>query len=165
MELTGQQIIDLGIIDAPRPKFKFKYMPRAGEPAIELSGGIEPTGYGLTIAQDVTLQPFKMQLANTIERLTLPHECVLPIVGSCGIVGRLVNKSTWARLCVWQAGTDMEAGWSGHLTLELLNVGDKPIFIPRGAPIATARFHCTLGFVEPYKGKYQNQPCEPVKAK
>jgi dCTP deaminase len=171
MYLTGQQIIDLGIIENPRPKFKTTARVlntfRDGEKDywFELSGGQEASAYGLTLAQDIEIAPKQFMLASTAERLCLPSQVELPIIGLTSIIGTTVNKSTLARIGLIQPNTDMESGWDGHLTLELFNASNYTIFLPIWTPIATARFACTLGVVEPYAGKYQNQPNRPVEAR
>lgn len=74
------------------------------------------------------------------------------------------NKSTHARnwidatLC-----TDGEPGWSGHLTIELIFHGMKPVVLKEGSPILKAVFHVIMEPVQ-YDGKYQNQPDRPVPA-
>lgn len=164
MELTGQQILDLGIIENAKQRFNFKIKPIDHETEFNLSGGADYSSYGLTLAEAVYLAPKEFKLAYTAERLRLPHHVTMPIVGDASIVGNTVNKSTLARLGIWQPNTDMEAGWQGYLTLELFNASVHTIVLPAGTPIATARFRCTLGVVEPYTGKYQNQPAKPVGA-
>lgn len=164
MILTGQQILDLGIIKNAQNKFTREYDLCEGG-IITLSGGADYSGYGLTLGQRITLKPREFCLASTAEHITVPNRTVLPVVGHCSVVGFTVNKSTLARIGLWQPNTDMESGWKGHLTLELFNAADKTLYLVEGMPIATARFMPTLGLVEAYAGKYQDQPAKPVEAK
>ena len=76
------------------------------------------------------------------------------------------NKSTLARLYIESCATIAEAGWKGYLTLEIKNVGDEDVEIILGQPIGQVLFFRLDQATElPYKGKYQNQPKEPVSAK
>ena len=94
----------------------------------------------------------KTALASSIEQFDLP----------LNLWGELRNKSTWARQFVDATiGTDMEPGWKGFLTIEVIFHGIKPITIPAGSGIAKAVFHELREFAE-YTGKYQNQPDKPV---
>jgi dCTP deaminase len=99
-------------------------------------------------------------LGSTIERLTLP-----PFIQA-----EVWNKSTMARIGIWQPNTIIEAGWKGHLTLEIKAV--KFEYMDMG--IINDMLNCgvvSIRFVKvpmankPYDGKYQNQPNEPVNAK
>lgn len=80
------------------------------------------------------------------------------------LMGRVLNKSTWARLGVDASmTTNVEPGWCGWLTLELSYKGFKPIKIPAGVGICQVIFE-TLAEPASYAGKYAHQPDRPVKA-
>lgn len=93
-------------------------------------------------------------LASSIERFDMPADMV-------AIIG---HKSSWARrgVNVW-AGTTAEAGWKGHLTLEIGFHGNEPVHIPAGSGIAQVLFHRLENPAE-YRGRYQGQPDRPVAA-
>lgn len=99
-------------------------------------------------------------LGSTIEKFNLP-----PFIQA-----EVWNKSTMARIWVWQPNTIIEVKWKGHLTLEI-----KPVkFEYMDMGIINDMLNCgvvSIRFVKvpmankPYDGKYQNQPNEPVNAK
>jgi dCTP deaminase len=80
------------------------------------------------------------------------------------LMGRILNKSSWARLGLDASmTTNIEPGWKGYLTLELHYARCKPLFIPAGVGIAQVIFEEILCPVL-YKGKYQDQKDKPVAA-
>ena len=120
------------------------------------SYGLTECGYDIRLKQGFWLFPFRsFVLGSSIEKFRMPHN----------LMGRVLNKSTWARRGVDASmTTNIEPGWVGFLTLELSYRGIWPIYIPAGSGI------CQIIFEEikehrAYKGKYQNQPDEPVEAK
>lgn len=81
------------------------------------------------------------------------------------LMGRVLNKSTWARKGLdCSMSTNLEPGWKGHLTIEMLYYGHEELTIPAGAGICQVIFEKIAVPVE-YKGKYDNQPDHPVSAK
>jgi dCTP deaminase len=93
-------------------------------------------------------------LASSVEEFQLPSD----------LWGELRNKSTHARRFMdCTIGTDMEPGWKGFLTLEIIFHGNEPIIIPAGSAIAKAVFH-ELKCRAKYDGKYQFQPDKPIPA-
>ena len=119
-----------------------------------VSSGLSEAGYDLRIKQSVALHPFKrFALASTVERLQMTDN----------MVAIVHDKSTWARRGLSVFNTVIEPGWHGWLTLELVYHGWGILRIPAGAGIAQVLFH---QIAEPaaYRGKYQNQPDEPVAA-
>ncbi|WWC81898.1 deoxycytidine triphosphate deaminase [Burkholderia phage vB_BpP_HN04] len=80
-------------------------------------------------------------------------------------MGRVLNKSTWARKGVDASmTTNVEPGWKGFLTIELHYKGWKPLTIPAGVGIAQVIFE-TIEVPVVYDGKYQNQEDRPVEAR
>lgn len=120
------------------------------------SWGLTECGYDIRIKQDVWLHPFKrFVLASSIERFSMPNH----------VMGRVLNKSTWARKGLDASmTTNIEPGWEGYLTLELIYNRYKPLFIPAGSGICQVIFEEILNPTS-YSGKYQNQPNQPVRAK
>lgn len=82
------------------------------------------------------------------------------------LLGKVCDKSSWARRGLVVQNTVIEPGWHGYLTLELSNIGDEVISITRGTPIAQIVFHLLLEDTEqPYSGRYQNQDPGPQQAR
>ncbi len=101
------------------------------------------------------LPPFGYCLGVAIERLALPRDVTVVAVG----------KSTYARAGIMANITPAEAGWEGHLTLEICNC--TPLFnrIYANEGICQLLFYrgkpCDTSYQE-RKGKYQQQPAEVV---
>lgn len=78
------------------------------------------------------LHPGEFVLGSTQERLHLPDD----------IVARLEGKSSLGRLGLLIHSTAgwVDAGWDGHLTLELSNVANLPITIYPGMKIGQLSF-------------------------
>jgi dCTP deaminase len=119
------------------------------------SHGLTECGYDIRIADDVTMfLGRRFVLAHAMEYFHLPPD----------LMGRVLNKSTWARLGIDASmTTNIEPGWKGFLTLELRYSGVMPIRIPKGVGIAQVIFE---RISEPtyYSGKYQDQGAHPVPA-
>lgn len=91
-------------------------------------------------------------LASAIETFQVP----------CNLWGELRNKSTIARQFIDATiGTDVEPGWNGNLTLELIFHGQEPVVLEPGTPIAKVVFH-QISDPAHYDGKYQDQEDMPV---
>lgn len=98
-----------------------------------------------------TLDPNEFALFSTIEIVE-----VTPSIGA-----EVKGKSTWARegLIVESAGW-VDPGFVGQLTLELKNIGDTPLTLVAGRPIAQIVFHeLRSRSMRPYgeRGRYMNQ--------
>lgn len=123
-----------------------------------LSYGLSSCGYDVRIAESITLgiNSNNFFLASTIEHFNMPND----------LVGRVCDKSTWARRGIAVQNTIIEPGWRGHLTLEISNNSKSIIFINAGMPIAQIMFELLDEPTEqPYQGKYQDQIAEPIPAK
>lgn len=123
-----------------------------------MSFGLSSCGYDVRIAQDIGLGHMgnRFALASTIERFQMPDF----------LVGRVCDKSTWARKGVAVQNTIIEPGWRGHLTLELSLNTKGIISIHKGMPIAQIIFEFLDEPTEAaYNGKYQDQEDKPVPAK
>ena len=119
-----------------------------------VSHGLSEAGYDIRIKQSLTLHPFRrFRLASAIEKFTMPDN----------LLGIVHDKSTWARRGLSVFNTVIESGWSGHLTLELIYHGWRPLRIKAGSGIAQVIFH-ELSTPVAYSGKYQNQADMPVSA-
>jgi dCTP deaminase len=101
------------------------------------------------------LHPGEFVLGSTSERVTLPDD----------LVARLEGKSSLGRLglLIHSTAGFVDAGWDGHLTLELSNVANLPIAIYPGMKIGQISFlRMTTPADNPYGSgatgsKYQGQ--------
>src|SRR5256714_7653811 len=99
--------------------------------------------------------PGEFVLGSTLERVVLPDD----------LVARLEGKSSLGRLglLIHSTAGFVDAGWDGHLTLELSNVANLPIALYPGMKIGQISFfEMTSAAEHPYgsteKGsKYQGQ--------
>lgn len=120
------------------------------------SWGLSECGYDIRIKQSVWLfYGRRFVLASSVEYFNMPDH----------LMGRVLNKSTWARLGVDASmTTNVEPKWKGFLTIELRYARKRPILIPAGVGIAQVIFE-TLTERATYKGKYDEQPDRPVAAR
>jgi dCTP deaminase len=101
------------------------------------------------------LHPGEFVLGSTTEKVTLPDD----------LVARLEGKSSLGRLglLIHSTAGFVDAGWDGHLTLELSNVANLPITVYPGMKIGQISFlQMTTAADKPYgsdglKSKYQGQ--------
>jgi len=119
------------------------------------SHGLTECGYDIRLAKDVWMfYGRRFVLANAMEYFHMPND----------LMGRVLNKSTWARMGVDASmTTNIEPGWRGFLTLELRYAKMKPILLRRGTGIAQVIFERIQETAE-YAGRYQDQPNHPVDA-
>lgn len=123
--------------------------------------GLSCAGYDIRVAEGVWLGEGNcssfpnFSLASSIEKFRMP----------LNVLGRVCDKSTWARLGLAVQNTVLEPGWEGYLTLELSNNKGSRIKIKEGSPIAQIIFEYLDSPSErAYSGKYQNQPAGPQPA-
>jgi dCTP deaminase len=101
------------------------------------------------------LHPGEFVLGSTLERVALPND----------LVARLEGKSSLGRLglLIHSTAGFVDAGWDGHLTLELSNVANLPIALYPGMKIGQISFlRMTTAAEHPYGSdatgsKYQGQ--------
>ena len=101
------------------------------------------------------LHPGEFVLGSTKEKVTLPND----------LVARLEGKSSLGRLglLIHSTAGFVDAGWDGHLTLELSNVANLPITVYPGMKIGQISFlEMTTPADQPYgsaglNSKYQGQ--------
>lgn len=96
----------------------------------------------------------RFTLASAIEEFQMPTH----------LLGRVCDKSSWARKGLSVFNTVIEPGWNGFLTLELVYHGNTDLIIPAGAPIAQVIFEEVKNPAQ-YNGKYQFQSSEPTPSK
>ena len=131
-------------------------MVREKRKHLGFSWGLTECGYDIRLKQDVTMFfGRRFVLASSMEEFDMPDD----------LMGRILNKSTWARLGVDASmTTNIEPGWKGFLTLELRYSGVMPIKLKAGTGIAQVIFE-EIAVLSQYSGKYNNQPNRPVKAR
>lgn len=132
-----------------------KNMSNKKEVAHGTSWGLTECGYDIRVLQDVWMFfGRRFVLASSIEEFDLPDN----------LMGRVLNKSTWARRGVDASmTTNIEPGWKGFLTIELRYSGFWPKKIKSGSGIAQVIFE-EIKTPTKYLGKYNNQPNKPVSA-
>jgi dCTP deaminase len=99
-----------------------------------------------------TIPPNSFALARSIEYFRMPRH----------VVGIVLGKSTMARCGIITNFTPLEAGWEGHLTIEISNTTPLPALIYANEGIAQALFFESEPAKTPYNkrdggGKYQGQ--------
>jgi len=120
------------------------------------SFGLSGHSYDVRVAETFWLWPGFGRMASTIERFNMPND----------VCGRVVNKSSWSRIFVRQDNNLLDAGWRGHLTLELTRHLPWPVLIRAGTPICQIVFESLDQPTErPYQGKYQDQEAGPQAAR
>jgi len=109
------------------------------------------------VDDSVVMQPGQFILGATLEKLCLPRD----------LVGQLTGKSSLARLGVMVHVTAgfIDAGFShppAQITLEIVNVGNRPVRLHAGMPIAQMVFtrtaECQVAYNEKPGAKYNGQP-------
>jgi dCTP deaminase len=109
------------------------------------------------VDQSLVIQPGQFVLGATLERICLPKN----------IVGQLTGKSSLARLGIMVHVTAgfIDAGFShppAQITLEIVNVGNRPVRLHAGMSIAQMVFTRTAECLVPYNekpnAKYNGQP-------
>lgn len=95
------------------------------------------------------IHPGEFVLASTFERVEVPND----------LVGSIDGRSSLGRLgIIIQTAAMIDAGFKGHITLELANIGKMPVNIYPQMRICRLTFHKLSGTCEtPYNGKYLNQ--------
>lgn len=95
------------------------------------------------------IHPEEFVLASTHEQVQIPSDIVASIDG----------RSSLGRLgIIIQTAAMIDAGFKGHITLELANIGKMPVKIYPQMRICRMTFHqLTRACEKPYDGKYVNQ--------
>lgn len=106
----------------------------------------------ITNEQPYVLAPNKLVLAKTLEWVELPLIDEAPCLAA-----RIEGRSSYARcgLLVHFTAPTIHAGFAGHITLELINLGPIPILLYPGAPICQLILEQVLG--KPFRSDSQFQ--------
>jgi dCTP deaminase len=101
--------------------------------------------------QICTIPPNSFALARSVEYMRMPRN----------VTGLVLGKSTYARCGIVTNFTPLEAGWEGHITIEISNTTPLPARIYANEGIAQVLFFeadedCRVSYAD-RKGKYQGQ--------
>jgi len=97
------------------------------------------------------IPPNSFALASSIEYIKMPHN----------VMGIVLGKSTYARCGIVTNFTPLEAGWEGHITIEISNTTPLPAKIYANEGIAQILFFeseedCEISYAD-RDGKYNKQ--------
>lgn len=108
-----------------------KLQPSSYDLSLDDSFYDDKSGSFITINK-LRLQPNDFILASTVEKVSIPQH----------IVGRVEGKSSLGRIGLLTHITAgfIDAGFEGNITLELKNIGNKPIVLNVGCSIAQICF-------------------------
>lgn len=106
-----------------------------------------------------TIMPGRFYLASTIEAVSVGRDVVAQVEGKSSL-GRL-------GLAVHVTAGFIDPGFQGHVTLELVNLGDRPLWLHEGMQIAQITFSRIEGVSDCYDstGRYQHQKSRPAPSK
>ena len=141
-----------------------------------MSYGCSEAGYDIRIKQEIRFYPVNRDaefkkfrvMVYTNDSFTSDDEGRFTIASAIeefqmptNLLGRVCDKSSWARKGLSVFNTVIEPGFIGGLTLELVYHGNTELIIPAGAPIAQVIFEEVKNPAQ-YNGKYQFQTSEPT---
>jgi dCTP deaminase len=120
----------------------------AFDPAIEeITPQRFQTAHHLNLRSPFFLHPNEMALANTLEHFRLP----------ISLGAQVTSRSKWGRRgLIIATATAVDPGFSGTITLELVNHGNVPLVLYPGLRVAQIIFHDVEGAVK-YTGALANQ--------
>lgn len=98
--------------------------------------------------QVYTIKPGEFVLATTMEKINMPRNLAAFVQGRSSI-GRI-------GLTVQNAGF-IDPGFTGHITLELVNESGAELLLVPGYPVGQLVFFETTEVKNPYHGKYNGQ--------
>lgn len=119
------------------------------------SSGLSLSGVDITINETFYLEPGEFKLASSIEQFNMTKD----------VMGFVKDKSSWARRGLSVFNTVIEPGWTGYLTIELVNHGYERLRMTQGDPIAQVVFQYINAETGGYRGKYQGQETGPQEAR
>jgi dCTP deaminase len=97
-------------------------------PGAVIKGKTVPSDYSAWHNIEHVLTPGEFLLVSTMERVEVPPHLLIQVNG----------KSSWARkgLVIHLTAGFIDPGFKGNITLELVNLGPRPILLRAGDPIA-----------------------------
>jgi dCTP deaminase len=99
----------------------------------------------VSLHEQFIIHPGQLALGATIEYLSVPKNLAATVEG----------RSSWGRLgLIIATACNVDPGFKGCITLELVNSGEAPLVLYPGVRIAQLVFHHTDGEAEYDKGKY-----------
>ena len=106
------------------------------------------------IGQPFVLRPNRLVLGRTLEKVTLPI-----VADGQSLAARVEGKSSYARcgLLVHFTAPTIHAGFSGTITLELINLGPCSISLYPGTPICQLIVESVFGVPFRNDSQFQNQ--------
>jgi dCTP deaminase len=120
------------------------------DPGSVTQAELEAGQYKVTVAfgEPLWLHPGQLALGSTLEFLRFPAHLGAYVMG----------RSSWGRAGLLVATAVMvQPGFSGSLTLELVNHGESPIALFAGARVAQLAIHdLRQATSQPYHGKYSS---------
>lgn len=111
---------------------------------------LQPASYDLSLYGDVTLQPGEFKLLRTTEYVKL----------SSKVQGQLHGRSSTGRegVLVHISAGFIDPGFEGTITLECVNLSDKPVSYKSGTRICQIAFIYLNSRADPtYRGRYLGQ--------
>lgn len=107
----------------------------------------------ITEDQPFVLQPRRFVLGQTMERIALP------LIDDLCLAARVEGRSSYARcgLLVHFTAPTIHAGFSGNITLEMMNWGPYPINLYPGMSICQLVVECVEGTPLCTEGQFQGQ--------
>lgn len=125
---------------------------------------IQPASLDLRLGRDVVLpqyghkwteeekhvfDPGVRYLCRTAEVVDLPNDIAAQLAGrsSIGRLGLIVHKTAG-----W-----IDPGFTGSITLEVMNMGQQPVSVAVGERVAQLVFHVLIAPSDGYDGQYQQQ--------
>ncbi|MEN6406354.1 MAG: dCTP deaminase [Thermoguttaceae bacterium] len=99
----------------------------------------------VSLHEQFIIHPGQLALGATIEYLSVPTHLAATVEG----------RSSWGRLgLIIATACNVDPGFKGCITLELVNSGEAPLVLYPGVRIAQLVFHLTDGTAKYDKGKY-----------
>lgn len=104
----------------------------------------------------IVIPPHGFILGNTPEYIRVPRNVLVNCIG----------KSTLARCGLSVLVTPLEAGWEGHVTIEIINGTALPVMLKSGIGVSQLMFFeadedCETSYAD-RGGKYQKQAARPI---
>jgi dCTP deaminase len=133
---------------------------RPGQPGLEFSKFLASNSDRLEIPPGgYPLEPHRFILGQTVEQLTLPIDTSANRLLKRCLAARIEGKSSRARtgLLVHFTAPTIHPGFSGTITLEIINLGPVPFMLREGMPIGQLIFEEVDGLPIAKASQFQHQ--------